>query len=153
MRLAIQRTIALVVGLSLSGCSLFGPRMQTIAVSSDPTGAPVFINSERVGNTPLRHQVRRSDDLLVEVRADGYQYGYRTSSRGLSTVGLVDLLGGSVFLIPLIGLISPAAWQHEPSTFVITLEPAAAPTAPDATVSPPVTDDASAGKKSVETTE
>lgn len=134
MRSGIQKTAVAVTALVMTGCSLFGPRMQTVTVSSDPTGAKVLINGESIGNSPLRHQVHRSDDLLVEVRAPGFQHGYRTSHRGLSTLGLVDLVGGCIILFPFFGLLSPAAWEHEPSSFGITLDPVeaaqAAPTTP-----------------------
>ncbi len=123
MRSTIQKTAAAFFAISMTGCSLFGPRMQTVTVSSDPTGAKVLINGESVGSSPLRHQVHRSDDLLVEVRAPGFQHGYRTSHRALSTLGLVDLIGGCIILFPFFGLLSSAAWEHEPASFGITLDP------------------------------
>jgi hypothetical protein len=97
--------------------------MQTMTVSSDPTGARVFINGTNVGTTPLRHQVHRSEDVLVEVQAPGYQRAYRSSHRTLSAIGIVDLIGGCIILVPFLGLLSPAAWRHEPATFGIVLDP------------------------------
>lgn len=118
------RIAALIVAtVHLAACSLSGPRMQTITISSDPEGAKVLVNTESVGTTPLRVQVRRGDDLLIEVKKPGYETAYRKSSRTLSGVGLVDLVGGAILLVPLIGLISPAAWEHEPSSFGVTLDP------------------------------
>lgn len=114
-----------VAAAHLSACSLSGPRMQTITVSSDPEGAKVVVNTESVGTTPLRVQVRRGDDLLIEVKKPGYETAYRKSNRTLSGLGLVDLVGGVIILVPLIGLISPAAWEHEPSSFGVELDPEA----------------------------
>ncbi len=121
-----SRTAALLVATAhLSACSLSGPRMQTITVSSEPEGAKVRVNTESVGTTPLRVQVRRGEDLLIELKKPGYETAYRKSTRTLSGLGLVDLVGGVIILIPLIGLISPAAWEHEPASFGVTLDPEA----------------------------
>ena len=36
---------------------------------------------------------------------------------------MVDVVGGVLFLLPLLGLLSSAAWEHDPGEFGITLEP------------------------------
>ena len=124
-RITIRIAALIVAAAHLSACSLSGPRMQTITVSSDPEGAKVRINTESVGTTPVRVQVRRSEDLLIEVQKPGYETAYRKSTRTLSGLGFADLVGGVIILIPLIGLISPAAWEHEPASFGVTLDPEA----------------------------
>ena len=105
-----------------TGCSLFGPRGQTLTVSTDPPGAQVFINGSPVGEAPLRHRVRRGEDVLVEVRKRGYQTAYHTTRRTLSALGIVDVVGGAVILVPFVGLLSGAAWKHDPAVVGITLE-------------------------------
>ncbi len=116
--------LAMAGALLLSGCSFFGPRMQTVSVTSDPIGANVAINGVKVGQTPVQHQVHRGKDLLIEVRKPGYETQYRNPSRGLSGVGMADALVGAVLLLPLLGLISPAAWEHDPANFGIIMNPA-----------------------------
>lgn len=96
--------------------------MQTLTISSDPPGARVLVNGESVGTAPLRVQVRRSEDVLIEVRKAGYQTGCRTSHRSLSTLGIIDVVGGSIILFPFFGLLSSAAWEHEPATHAFSLE-------------------------------
>lgn len=120
---SVRSLVALVAACSMVGCSLFGPRMQTIAVSSDPMGASVIMNGERVGNAPVRHQVRRGEDLLIEVRKRGYETQFRNPSRSLSGLGILDVVGGAIILVPFFGLLSSAAWEHEPSTFGVILTP------------------------------
>lgn len=112
--------------LYLSGCSLFGGSSQNFAVSSDPVGATVRINGQQVGVTPLQHEVSRRGDLLIEVEKTGYKSQFRQTSRKLSSLGIVDVIGGAVFLLPLIGLISPGAWEQDPAAMGFSLEPAAA---------------------------
>ena len=117
---------ALTCMVYLSGCSLFGGSSQNFAVSSDPVGATVRINGQQVGVTPLQYQVGRRGDLLIEVEKTGYKSQFRQTSRKLSSLGIVDVIGGAVFLLPLIGLIAPGAWEQDPAAMGFSLEPAAA---------------------------
>ena len=112
---------ALCLGL-VTGCSFFGPRRQLLTVSSDPPGAQVFVNGERVGETPLQHRVRRSQDVLIELRKPGYETAYHTTHRTLSTLGILDAVGAAVILVPIVGLMSGAAWQHDPAVVGIILD-------------------------------
>ena len=126
MHPALRVVAVLVIVPYFCACSLFGPNMQTLTVSSDPAGAEVLLNGTRVGETPLQTQVPRREELLVEVRKPGYRTEYRQPDRTLSTLGILDVVAGSVILIPLLGLLSPAAWQQDPETFGINLDPAPA---------------------------
>ena len=76
-----------------------------------------------VGTTPIQFEVHRGDNLFLEIHKPGYQTQYRTSSRRLSTLGILDVVGGAILLLPLIGLISAGAWEHDPAQFGVTLEP------------------------------
>lgn len=119
----IQRgACALLAAIMVSGCSLFGPRTQVISIGSDPEGARVNVNGMPAGETPARMQVSRSEDLLVQVSKAGYETAFRGSHRKLSGLGIADVVGGSVWLVPLLGLLSSAAWEHDPATFAFLLE-------------------------------
>jgi hypothetical protein len=113
----------------LAACSLFGPRKETIMVSSDPPAAQVLASGTPVGLTPVQFEVRRDDNLFLEIRKEGYQTQYRTASRRLSTLGILDIVGGVILLLPLIGRLSAAAWEHDPAQVGVTLEPEKTPTA------------------------
>lgn len=113
----------LICTISLSGCSFFGGSSQTFSVSSTPTGATVRINGQQIGVTPLQHQVSRRGDLLVEVEKPGYKNQFRQTSRKLSGLGIADVIGGAVILLPLIGLVSPGAWEQDPSVMGFSLDP------------------------------
>ena len=118
------RGLALVILVFyLTGCSLFGPRYETIGVSSDPSDATVTVGGRPVGTTPVHFEAHRGENLLITVQKPGYQTQYRTASRKLSTLGIVDVIGGAIFLLPFIGLLSSAAWEHDPSEFGFVLEP------------------------------
>ena len=76
-----------------------------------------------VGQTPIQFEAHRGDNLLIEVQKDGYQTQYRTTSRSLSSLGILDVVGGFVLLVPLVGLLSSGAWKHDPDKYGIILEP------------------------------
>lgn len=109
----------------LSGCSLFGGSSQSFSITSNPVGATVRINGQEVGVTPLQRDVSRRGDLLVEVEKTGYKSQFRQTSRKLSSLGIVDVIGGAVLLLPLIGLVAPGAWEQDPAVMGFSLEPAA----------------------------
>jgi len=106
----------------LLACSLFGPRMQTLTISSAPPDAVVVVNGNTAGRTPTRHQVHRNTDVLIEVRKEGYRTEYRNTHQTLSTLGILDVIGGVLILVPFVGLFSGAAWKQEPSTFGVHME-------------------------------
>ena len=112
-----------VVSCYLAGCSLFGPRSESIGVSSDPPGARVIASGKPVGTTPLYFEAQRGDNLLIEVQKSGYQTQYRTLSRKMSTLGILDIVGGAIWLVPFFGLLSSAAWEHDPAQIGIILDP------------------------------
>ncbi len=109
--------------LNLTACSIFGGSSQSLTVNSDPPGANVLINGTLAGTTPLQQQVPRRGDLTVEVQKAGYKPQSRMTGRKLSSVGIVDVIGGALFLLPLLGLIAPGAWEQDPGMIGITLEP------------------------------
>lgn len=122
--ICLSRVLSLtVIACYMTGCSLFGPRSESIGVSSDPPGARVIVSGKPMGTTPLHFEVQRGDNLLLEIQKSGYQTQFRTSSRKLSSLGILDVVGGAFFLLPLVGLFSSAAWEHDPAEFGIILEP------------------------------
>jgi hypothetical protein len=109
--------------VSFSGCSFFAPSMQTIHVTSSPGGAKVVAGGSPVGQTPVQFEAHRGENLLIEVQKSGYQTQYRTSSRTLSTIGTLDVVGGFFLLVPLFGLLSSGAWKHDPGQYGFILDP------------------------------
>lgn len=109
--------------VSFSGCSFVAPSMQTIQVTSAPEGAKVRAGGQLMGQTPIQFEAHRGDNLLIEVQKEGYQTQYRTTSRTLSTIGILDVVGGCLFLVPLLGLLSSGAWKHDPDRYGVILEP------------------------------
>lgn len=111
------------VTVSFSGCSIFAPSLQTMQVSSSPDGATIVAGGKPVGETPIQFEAHRGKDLLIEVKKPGYQSQFRTTTRTLSSIGTVDVIGAYFILLPLLGLLSSGAWKHDPETYGFVLEP------------------------------
>jgi hypothetical protein len=118
-----RHIIALFALVTFSGCSFFAPSMQTIHVTSSPEGAKVLAGGQPVGVTPTQFEAHRGDNLLIQVQKNGYQTQYRTTLRTLSSMGVLDVVGGCFLLLPFFGLLSSGAWKHDPDKYGIILEP------------------------------
>jgi len=103
------------------GCaSIVKGTTQAIPVSSDPTGADVKLDGNKVGQTPMKIDVKRKSDHLLTIEKTGYQ---------VESVAITRNIGGAVFgnIIAggLIGwgvdAISGAQWNLTPSTINIAL--------------------------------
>ncbi len=76
-----------------------------------------------IGETPIQFEAHRGKDLLIEVKKPGYQSQFRTTSRTLSSIGTVDVIGAYFILLPLLGLLSSGAWKHDQDNYGFVLEP------------------------------
>ena len=104
----------------MCGCSLFVPATQQITIDGEPAGAKVIVNGRRV-TTPATVEVKRNAFINIEVSKEGYEPQSLKGSFGLSPLGILDLLGGFVILVPFIGFASPGAFQQDQENFYFTL--------------------------------
>ena len=105
MKNSILRTILVVaLTISMTSCSLAGPKTQMFGINSNPSGADVVINSKSVGKTPVQCQVRRGKDVMIEIKKPGYNTAFLNSSSRLTKYGILDIIGGVVFLFPFFGI-------------------------------------------------
>lgn len=107
--------------MSTTGCSMMNSGQQRITVISDPQGAMVQVNGSMVGRTPVTAEINRKETAVVMVRKDGYYPATRTTNRRLSMTGVLDILGGLMFLVPFIGLASDGAWEQDPAVMSFML--------------------------------
>lgn len=99
LRSAALLALAGVILVHGTACSFFASGRQAISVTSHPAGAEVAINGNFVGATPLQYSINRSDSAAIMVSKDGYHPSTRVTSRRLSTTGVLDVIGGILFLI------------------------------------------------------
>ncbi len=111
------------------GCaSIVKGTTQPIPVASDPSGADVKIDGNKVGQTPMSLDVKRKNDHLVTIEKAGYQPESIAITRNIGGAVYGNILAGG-----LVGwgvdAISGAQYNLSPKIISVTMKPA--PTAAD----------------------
>lgn len=120
-KLAKTLTAAL-LAFSISGCSLFMPWNQTISINGNPPDANVVVNGNTI-NAPGTVRVRRDKNVSIVVTKNGYQPFFMTSGYSLSACGILDIIGGFFWIVPLFGLLAPGAYRLDSDNFSYALTP------------------------------
>jgi hypothetical protein len=64
----MRRLVSLLALSLLAGCA-----QRTVDITSEPSGALVYLNGEEIGRTPLRYDFTWYSDYDVILRKDGYE--------------------------------------------------------------------------------
>jgi len=102
MKPKFKKTLSIIVILCLfSGCAtLFKQKSRTVAFDSDPQGAEVYINGNRMGKTPMPLCLSNLKPVTVTFKKQGYEdktYIINTKVEGGWVV--LDILGGFIPVI------------------------------------------------------
>jgi uncharacterized protein YceK len=94
----MRRFIALtLVAASLSGCAtIMHGSNQPVGISSNPTGAQVFVDNAVVGVTPVTATLSRKDHHTVRVEMPGYAPYEMKLTRGVSGWVWGNLIFGGI---------------------------------------------------------
>lgn len=105
------RCCAAVLSVCLFGCSVFQPARQDVTVTTTKPGATVKANGAIVGKSPVTFSARRNRDLYLIATKPGYQDSVMQIPRQTSGTFMWDMVGGVLFLIPFVGLLTPGAYE------------------------------------------
>ena len=126
MKRAILRVgnsfLAVILTVSVFGCSIFVPREQPIMINGEPSGAKLVVNGQMM-TAPAQLSVPRNRAVMITVQKEGYHPYTMTSSYHLSTTGILDFIGGWGFFVPFIGLATPGAYTLDYDIFYYALTP------------------------------
>ena len=114
-------TAALVA--TISGCSLFVPHSQSITINGTPGDAVITVNGNTV-YAPASIRVPRDKNVGILVSKEGYSPFLMSSGYSLSAWGVLDIIGGVIWLVPFFGLLAPGAYSLDNDTFYYSLAPA-----------------------------
>ena len=109
----------------MCSCSLFATSTQPITIIPSHENAEVYVDGNLKGKgvqTVFLHK-RRSHSIMAKC---GGSAGTGSVTRHLSTTGILDIIGGVLFLAPLLGLIAPGAWELSPTTISVPIPNASA---------------------------
>ena len=111
----------LLASIVVCGCStLKTERFAEVAVICNPEGAIASVNDVHK-DSPATFKVVTNKDIDVSCQKSGYITSSEKVRTHITATGVLDAVGGFLFLVPAIGLISPGAWALDKESFEITL--------------------------------
>ena len=127
---------ALAFALVVSGCSLLVESDQAVTISSTDPTATLLVDGRSYGPGSRTVKMTRNQSHVVMAMA-GSRSGSVHVGYALSSMGILDIIGGFVWLGPFIGLATPGAWQLEREHVCVMLPPEpGAPPPPAAPIVP-----------------
>jgi len=112
---------AVVLAAFLPACSAFRSNTVPFTVTADPKDAEIYINGTAAGKGTAERAVLRDTNVQVLVRRDGCDPTSRTIGKHLSGIGVLDIIGGCLILIPFIGLATPGAYDLDEANISVML--------------------------------
>ena len=110
LRLATSTALTCSVAIT-AGCSAFQPSIQNVTVSTTTPGATIKANGVTKGQSPLTFAAKRDQDLNLIAVKPGFQDSVLQIPRQTSGTFMLDAVGGFIWLVPWIGLLTPGAYQ------------------------------------------
>jgi hypothetical protein len=116
--------VLLVISITITqvGCSTFVPHRQKVSVIASEPDAKIYINGELIGTGRVETKVPRNRDASVMVKCDGYYTATRMFSTTMGTVGVIDIIGGWIWLVPWLGLLSPGSKEIDTPNMTVVLD-------------------------------
>tara|TARA_R110002126_G_scaffold124451_1_gene266396 strand:+ start:14920 stop:15291 length:372 start_codon:yes stop_codon:yes gene_type:complete len=103
--------LTVITTLTLTSCaSLFGPKSHSLSATSNPQGAEIYVDGERMGVTPLKLELDPSKTYSIEYRKKGYRSITKIVKGKVGVKWIVlDILGG---LIPVVIDAATGNWYE-----------------------------------------
>lgn len=103
------------------GCSLFVDSRQDITIEASDPAARLFVDGREVGTGRAIVPLRRNDTYAVRAELPDGSIARARISKGISTTGILDIVGGIFFLVPFIGIAAPGFWELDPDYVFLSL--------------------------------
>lgn len=116
----MKRFMALAMLLPLCGCSFFAGSNQNLTILSHDE-ADLYVDGLKVGKGRVVVPIKRDKSHIVEARLDGQTAMLGVGTR-LGTTGVLDIIGGFVWLVPFLGLTAPGAYTLDTDVVSLHLE-------------------------------
>jgi len=119
----ITMFFVLVMVMGGAGCSALVPWNQSLTVVVSEPDAQIYVNGARVGEGSVVTRVRRDQNVAIMATKKGYTPATREIGTTLSMIGIVDILAGTVILVPFAGLLFPGARELLVNNVALTMHP------------------------------
>jgi hypothetical protein len=113
----------LILSLLASGCSVFRSKEQYVRVTTNKPDASIYINGRLAGEGSSGSAfVKRNKTALIVVTKEGSYRVERPVRKSLNKVGILDLIGGCLWLVPFAGLATAGAYSLKEDNIHINVE-------------------------------
>jgi hypothetical protein len=114
----------------MAGCSFAGPRTQQILIQASAPNADIYVDGQLRGKGSVSVTLIRNRTHTVQAKV-GQCTGVALIEQTISVYGALDIVGTCVFLVPIIGVLSPGFWALQPdSVFVAVPTESGSPSPP-----------------------
>lgn len=113
--------ITIAVSLLTSGCSAFVPKTQTLNASCSEPDATLQINGGQTYQGQAKVETRRDKGVSIMCYKQGYYPAQKSISPSISWTGVADFVGSVIFIIPIVGIFSPGAWNLDETDVTVNM--------------------------------
>lgn len=119
----MKKIIAVILAISvlISGCSAFVPKTQTVTASCSEPDAILQINGGQTYTGQVKLDARRDKVFSYTCFKQGYYPAQKSVSYSISPTGVADFVGSMIFIIPVIGIFTPGAWDLDENNVTINM--------------------------------
>ena len=117
-----MRVFILLGAALLCGCSAFKPATESVIITASDTSAEIFINSQSMGVGTVAAELKRNKSHAIMAKV-GDRVGTASIGTHISATGILDIVGGLFWLVPLIGIFTPGFYDLDQTTFMIAIPP------------------------------
>jgi NADPH-dependent curcumin reductase CurA len=112
--------LVLSMAVLVPGCSLFTGDRQAVRITASDPQAKIMVDGAAVGTGTAAVELKRNRSHTVIAQA-GSRQGAATINKRISTTGVLDLVGGCIFLVPFLGVLGAGFWQLEPEDVAVII--------------------------------
>lgn len=116
----MKKIITTLLMVSLTGCSLIQSSTQPVTVVPSNQNAQIYVDGNMIGKGPQTVQLKRNATHSIMAKCPK-SAGVAGIDKSLSTTGMLDIVGGLIFLIPFVGLLSPGAYDLSPTSLSVAI--------------------------------
>ena len=104
------------------GCSLMVPRTTTLTITASDPDAEIYVNGALVGRGVATPKVARNESHGITARV-GDRVGAASVGTRVSALGVLDILGGILWLVPFVGIAGPGFFELDSTAVTVMVPP------------------------------
>jgi hypothetical protein len=113
--------VILIVSLTLSGCSVFVTKTQSVKAACSEPDAVLQINGGEVFTGKAEVTARRDRVFSYSCLKPGYYPAHKSVPYSISITGMLDFIGTIMYGIPVVGIFSPGYWNLDETDTTINM--------------------------------